>query len=177
MTELVLVPLEDLLVNWSSENVERLLRTFRCERDKDVEEFLVQKAIFFHKKHRSRTYLLLSEDRQKVLAYITLGIKCLQIPEDNLLSNKIHREMDVYKGVSQSYLIGQLGKADGVEKGIGPKLIKYALDIFNQSFRSIGCRTVRLDCKHDLIEYYEKNGFHLVSQEKDGDEYRMVTMF
>jgi len=85
--------------------------------------------------------------------------------------------MDVYKGVSQSYLIGQLGKADGAEKGIGPKLIKYALVIFRQSFRSIGCRTVRVDCKKDLIKFYEKNGFYLISKKKDREEYQMVTLF
>jgi predicted GNAT family N-acyltransferase len=178
MTDFVLTSLEDLLESWSSENVERLLGTFKCERDRDVEDFLIQKAIFFHKKHRSRTYLFLSNDRKTVLAYVTLGIKCLQIPEENLLSKKVYREMDVYKGVSQSYLIGQLGKADGVEMKIGPELIEFAINVFSQSFRSIGCRTVRLDCKHDLIKFYEKNGFHLVSHEKANDElYHMVALF
>ncbi|MDR0198376.1 MAG: GNAT family N-acetyltransferase [Methanomassiliicoccaceae archaeon] len=109
---------------------------------------------------------------------MTLGIKCLQVPEENLLSNKVRKEIDVHRGVSQSYLIGQLGKADGVGKGVGPKLIEFALSIFNQSFRSIGCRTVRLDYKHDLIKFYEKNGFHLVSQEGTGDDfYHMVALF
>ena len=86
--------------------------------------------------------------------------------------------MDVHEGVSQSYLLGQLGKADGMEKGIGSMLIRFAIDIFNQSFRSIGCRTVRLDCKKELIDYYEKNGFSLVSQKKTSkDLYHMVALF
>ena len=177
-TDLILVSLEKLLKNWSSENVEKLLRTFKCGRDGDVEDFLIQKAISFHKKLRSRTYLFLSNDRKNVLAYVTLGIKCLQIPEKNLLSNNIRKKMDVHKGVSQSYLLGQIGKADGVEKGIGSMLIRFAISIFSQSFRSIGCRTVKLDCKHGLIKFYEKNGFHLMSQKKDeDDEYQMVALF
>jgi len=177
MSDFVLTSLEDLLNNWSLESIERLLRTFKCERDPEVENFLTQKAILFHKKHRSRTYLFLSDDRKMVLAYVTLGIKCMRIPEDNPLSNKVNKEIDAHKGVFQSYLLGQLGKADGVEKGIGPVLIKFALDIFRQSFRSIGCRTVRLDCKRALVKFYEKNGFHLISQEKDSDECHMVALF
>jgi len=101
----------------------------------------------------------------------------MRVPEDNPLSNKIGKEIDAHKGVFQSYLLGQLGKSDGVERGIGPVLIKYALDIFRQSFRSIGCRTVRLDCKHALVKFYEENGFRLVSQEKDCDECHMVALF
>jgi hypothetical protein len=67
MIDLVPISLEDLLNNESSGNIEELLRTFKCERDKDVEEFLVQKAIIFHRKHRSRTYLFLSNDCRMVL--------------------------------------------------------------------------------------------------------------
>jgi len=43
MTELVLTSLEDLLNSWGPDNVERLLRTFKCERDPEVEEFLIKK--------------------------------------------------------------------------------------------------------------------------------------
>ena len=177
MSEQVLIPLGDLIDAWGPNDVGKLLNTFVCTRDPDLERFLRQDAIPFHEKHRSRTYLLLSEDGRKVLAYTTIGIKCLKVSEGMKLSNKIKKEMDVHKGVFQSYLIGQLGKADGAERGMGPKLIEFAISVFDQSFRSVGCRTVRLDCKQSLIKFYEGNGFKLISKEEDDDLFHMVMLF
>jgi len=172
------INLDDVLIEKEKNDVDKLLDTFHCRRDLDLERFLKQDAIQFHKKHRSRTYLFLSDDCKKVLAYVTLGIKSMNIPEANALTNRVKKEMDVYKGVSQSYLIGQLGKSDGVEKGIGPELIAFSLSVFEKSFRALGCRTVRVDCKQELIKFYEDNGFILISPEKDEDElYHMVLLF
>ena len=173
----VAVPLEDILSDWGSENVKTLLNTFKC-RDHDVERFLTEKAIQFHEKHLSRTYLFLSEGLSEVRAYVTLGIKCLKVPFNNQLSNRIKKNMNLHKDISQSYLIGQLGKADGVEKGMGQKLLRFSIDVFSKSFRSIGCRVIRLDCKKDLIRFYENNGFIMVSQEEDGEDlYHMIVLF
>ena len=36
----------------------------------------------------SRTYLAISDDEPKVLGYITTGIKCMRIPDENLLSGR-----------------------------------------------------------------------------------------
>ena len=174
--DLVSVSLEDVLKEWNAENVEKLLKTFKCDLEPELEEFLVEDAILFHKKHRSRTYLFLSDDHAKVLAYVTLGIKCLRVPEENELSNKVKKEMNIHNGISQSYLIGQLCKANGVGRGIGPKMIDFSLRVFNQSFKSIGCRVVRADCKTDLIKFYEKNGFQKVSQDEDGELHHMIMM-
>jgi len=175
--DLISVSLEDLLEKWGRENVERLLKTFKCRLEPNMEEFLTQDAISFHQKHRSRTYLFLSKDRMTVSAYVTLGIKCMSIPKKNELSKKVRDQMNVHNGISQSYLIGQLCKADNVEKGIGPKLIEFALSIFNKSFKSVGCRVVRADCKADLLDFYRENGFHQVSQTKEADElYHMVML-
>jgi len=173
----ILVSLNDLLESWGRDDTEMLLRTFRCEREPEIEEFLKQKAISFHEKHLSRTYLILSDDKTEVLAYVTLSIKCLEIPENNSLSRSIEKRMNVFKGVSQCYLIGQLCKADGAERGMGTKLIGIAISKIGQSFETVGCRTVRVDCKKDLVGFYEKHGFCMVSQKSNGDDlYYMVLL-
>lgn len=141
-----------------------------------MKEFLTKDAIPYHNKHRSRTYLFLSGDGMNVQAFVTLGIKCMKVPETNVLSAKIRKDMDIYKGVSQTYLLGQLCKSKTVEEKIGSDLIDFALRIFNQSFKSLGCRAIRADCKSDLIGFYEKNGFRLVSQDGDTGLYHMVML-
>ncbi|MCL2149228.1 MAG: hypothetical protein FWH47_07825 [Methanomassiliicoccaceae archaeon] len=176
--DLIPVSIGDIAEDWDPEHVGRLSGAFGCKRDLGLERFLMHDAMPFHKKHRPRTYLFLSADSKNVLAYVTLGIKSLKVPKENKLTNRVKKEMDIYKGVSQSYLIGQLGKPDGVEKGIRPEPIELALDVFERSFRAVGCRTVRLDCKRELVGFYEDNGFKMVSQEEGGGELRhMVFLF
>ncbi len=101
----VLISLRKLLDEWDRNDVDALLGTFRCERDPDVESFLLNKAISFHDRHLSRTYLVVSSGYSSVLAYVTLGVKCLRIPENNRISRSIEKKMNVFDGICQNYLI------------------------------------------------------------------------
>ncbi|MDR0779013.1 MAG: hypothetical protein LBE48_06235 [Methanomassiliicoccaceae archaeon] len=156
------------------ENVLNLLSAFSCSRDKDVESFLKEKAIVREKKHISRTYLIFRADAEpELVAYFTLAIGCMGV-SDIKCSNELLRKMNVRKDVVQNYLIGQLGKCDGGEKGLGKLAISYALARIKEANIKVGCRVIRVDCGGPLIEYYTDNGFKLVRQNAEGNLNQMV---
>ncbi|MDR0524218.1 MAG: hypothetical protein LBG62_07370 [Candidatus Methanoplasma sp.] len=79
------------------------------------------------------------------------------------------------RGIAQAYLLGQLARADGAQKGLGAAMISRALEMFKASSDIVGCMTVRLDCKDDLIPYYESIGFRRIGGHYN-DLNQMVTI-
>lgn len=99
--------------------------------------------------HISRTYVLIdvTDEDMTVTGYFTLAMKCIAIGEGMSVNDEIMQLMNVNRGVAQSYLIGQLSKADGCEKGKGKSMIEQALQIFQMGRELFGCSMVRLDGK------------------------------
>ena len=173
--------LSDLLSEVGEETISSLLSTFRCTADADAEYFLKNRAVMHEKDSVSRTYILLKSDYGKpiIKGYYTLAMKCLAIDEKRTISKKMRKEMNINNGIAQSYLLGQLAKADGVEKGFGKIMINRALDTFGKGKEMFGCRTLRLDCKNEskLIDYYISCGFKPIGRADKGDLNRMVMIF
>lgn len=129
------------------------------------------------KRDLSRTYLAVSKKSSEILGYVTLGIKCIIIPKEKLLSNNYLKKMNVdKKGIAQSYLLGQLARSKQSTAGFGDELIKFAIKKFQEAKKCVGCRMVRLDCMGDLVEYYQKRGFHRICENKSGDLNQMMIL-
>ncbi len=167
-----------LLNEFDEEKTLALLKTFRCERDADREDFLHNTAIMMEKKSISRTYLALSDG--VILGYFSIGLKCMRAPAErpynisNTFFNKMNIDRDT--GVAQSYLLGQLGRDDRSPKGLGKYLIKESLMRLDQARRIVGCRVVRVDCIDELIAYYESNGFFRIGRNAKDDLNQMVIL-
>lgn len=168
--------MSDFLEQLGKEAVSKVLSTFESKIESDTEKFLREKAIEMELRDVSRTYLALSSDGFTVLGFITISIKCLGVPKENLLSGKIlkHMNIDGTTGVAQSYLIGQLSRSKDSPSGFGEVLIDAALQHIRIAKVHVGCRLVRLDCHEELIGYYEKYGFKLVSDNQKGSLYQML---
>ncbi|MDR0524112.1 MAG: hypothetical protein LBG62_06820 [Candidatus Methanoplasma sp.] len=153
------------------------LDSFRCRRDLHREAYLRNSAMPLEKREMSRTYLIVSKS-DEIWGYYSLGMKCLEIRDDAVVSSSMRRKMNVNEetGVAQSYLLGQLGRSDDSPKGLGEMMLADALDIFRDANLLIGCRMVRLDCSADLVPYYKKHGFVKIgrSRSKDLDQLVMI---
>ncbi len=57
MSSYELVRLNELLKRDLESNIDRILKSFQCKRDKEREDFLHNKAIAFEKKEMARTYI------------------------------------------------------------------------------------------------------------------------
>lgn len=134
---------------------------------------MTERAIKFDKLCKSKTFLLLDEDKLSnkeigIVAYFSLAMQVISLP-DNLSSNAI-KKMD---GLSSRmhgkrlkdlsvYLIGQLAKNDLYSEHItGAEILKYAFSEICIARSIVGGRVVSVDCKNDekLLRFYESNGF------------------
>lgn len=174
--------LNEMLNSTGEENTSSLLSTFKCSMNPDAEDFLKTKSIAHEKYGISRTYLAVdkksSEEGYFINGYFTLAIKCIAINENHILSNKLYSKMNIDKGIAQTYLLGQLARADDTEIGLGKKMIYRALDIFTEGNKIFGCRVIRLDCKDEpkLIRYYRSCGFTLIGKNQDNTLNQMITI-
>ena len=148
---------------------------FRCSRDKDLESFLHHSAIPYEKREMARVYLAISDD-DAILGYFSISMRCGVVPQDAQISNTMKRKLNVQPetNVAQMFLIGQLGRADSSEPGFGRSLIVKAFNLIREANRIIGCPIVRIDCKPELVSYYETYGFQSVRLNNDGSLMMMV---
>jgi len=143
------------------------------------ENFLRNVALGHEKNDISRTYLFLEKtnsDVNTIKGFFTVAVKCLAIGEHHCIPDGISRQMNIDRGIAQSYLLGQLAKADGAEKGFGREMISRALGIFSKNNEMVGCRVARLDCRDDLLEYYKSCGFAFIGKNQNGILNQMVVI-
>ena len=170
--------LGDLISLYDEDKVTMVLNAFEPYKDSAAGEYLREKAIPMEKRDLSRTYLAVSMDDNTILGFITIGMKCMRVPQENLLSKSVMRQMNIEEnsGVAQAYLLGQLVRSKNTSSGFGDRLIDFAMEIFRESKRNVGCRIVRLDCSNELIPYYEKHGFKLVRMNNSGTLNQMIIL-
>ena len=165
-----------LLDEYSAEDVKCLLNSYRAVFDSSTESFLHEKAVDMEKRDLSRTYLAIDGDFD-VIGYITLGIKCISIPDCTGIGSNILRRMNIdgRSGIAQSYLLGQLSRSAKDPKGFGRELMMMALSELSIAKSKVGCRMLRLDCHDELVPYYEGLGFKCFCKNEAGTLDQMVT--
>ena len=155
---------------------------FVC-RDRGVEEFLKTKTFEFDKRNVARTYLVYDveeymADNFVVLAYFTLAPKPIVFGET--ISKRLIKEIDGFSKTAVSVgaiIIGQLGKDSRFTSKItGTDIIASIMKLANQVSEIIGGRVVFLECQNSdrLIEFYLRNGFHIMQNNERAGLIQMV---
>lgn len=152
--------------------LQQVFSTFSCDRNLDVERFLLEQSINFTKKNQSVTYVVLTPEEGQIIGYFTITIKPITVNGDsfsNTVKKKIARvsEQDEESGnySLSAYLIAQLGKnfKDGAnEKISGDQLLGLAIEKIKELQYMAGGMVIFLEAenKEKLIHFYEdKNGF------------------
>lgn len=189
--EVIVFPLRKLLSQGETTgNIQKLsglLSSYACDRDKDIESFLHNRAIDFERLNKSRTYLVcdgniwFTDRKVVILGYISVSLKVLDLSESisnrkrkmlDGLSAKLHGE--VIKSVP-CYLIGQLAKNSNVpcERSIsGAELINCAISIIRLAETYVGGRYVLIECRDipKLLKFYTDNNFELFDKLPFGNE-------
>ena len=171
-----MVSLTEFIRTYGRDGASSFLRTFIPLTDTKVAEYLYEDAIPMEIRDLSRTYLAFSNDSRSIQGYVTIGMKCIRIPVENLLSSSVLRQcnIDESTGVAQAYLLGQLARSINSEKGFGKDLIEYAISRLRKAKEIIGCRVARLDCSDDMVDYYKKNGFKPICSNGRGNLTQMM---
>lgn len=152
----------------------KLLSSFSCPLNPDVESFLHKTAIEFTKQSLASTYLIMASYKSQYVlcGYFTLAIKSFCLDKNCIPNAKWRKRLNKFAQFDnkvQRYfisapLIGQLGKnfANGYNKLIsGDELLLLALNKVREMQYIAGGKIVYLECEHKepIIDFYERNGF------------------
>lgn len=156
-------------------SVEEVLSDFEAVNTpskEDVETFLKSKSYDMEVAGQAVTYLLLNDhalnNNQFIIdGYFTLAIKAFEFRSE-ISKHGRRRLTGKSDDFVPAYLIGQLAKSSSAGHGIGRELLAQAKSYIYSAIQTVGGRLIYLDCKDDLVSYYEKNGFSfLQKQEKN----------
>ena len=153
--------------------VKNMLSSFSCPYNKDIEDFLKNKAITFSDQSLSKTHLVYTSYKGKpvLVGYFALAQKYIIIKKESLskrLRSRISKfatyDQDLKQFYTSAYLIGQLSKnySNQYDKLIsGDELLKMATDKLSAIQQEIGGKIIYLECEDNekLIEFYSRNGF------------------
>ena len=114
-----IINLIDIYNSLGESETKEILKNFKCELNPDVEYFLKEKAIEFSKQDISRTFIVMSQYKNKevIVGYFAITNKITAIKKDILskTKRKIIKRYAKFDSHTNSYdinlpLIGQLGK-------------------------------------------------------------------
>jgi hypothetical protein len=175
-------PLGKIIGTKFEKSVREAINGFSCK-DKDVEDFLKNKAFDFEKRNKSRTYLVVDKDKYvagefALLAYFTLSLKSLEFRDD--LSKSKVKDIDGFskdvKGVAIA-LVGQFGKDENKAKNVsGKDLLDTCMDFIYQVHTLIGGRYVLIECLDfdKVVGFYRDNSFEVLQLDKSDNYLQMV---
>ncbi len=161
----------------SNRKVRKVLERFFCSKNRDLEDFLHNRALTFEKHLRARTYLYIDNETKEVAGYFTITISTLHT---NGVSREVVKLLDGYKDDTPSipcYLIGQLGKSGKYESfKIGKYILHDTITIIDNAQLSLGGRFILLDAinKKQLIEFYKNNAFFPIENDDDLESIKMI---
>lgn len=170
--------LSDLLSTHGEDVTRQILSTFYSPNNKDVDNFIKEKAIIFDEQSFAKVHLVFTQYKgtQVLVGYYALANKSFVIKAgvnktstakiSQSLRKRIARfaylDKDTNQFIVTAPLIGQLGKNYNFKDLItGDILLEYACDTVREVQSLTGGKFVYLECedKPFLIDFYTRNGF------------------
>ena len=148
------------------------LAHFSIPLNKEVEDFIRNKALQATKLKSSITYVLVDEDIAEVIGYFTLLVKPFTIPA-SCLSSTNRRLISRFSEVNEEtgnytasvFLLAQIGKNYAIQRQYqvsGRDLLEVALDKLRAAQDLIGGKLVLIERETErmkLHDFYNANGF------------------
>lgn len=171
MIDYIVVPLGELLSKgYEGEKLNNSFKKFSCQRESDLEDFLVHKAITYERTNYGKSYLLINRAELKkgnfeIVAYFTIAQRSVDISK---LSNKRKRKvLGDYPGrdsikSAPAFLIGQLGRCDEYSNDdlSGQQLLNECYHVISLAAQVVGGNLLVLECREHMFEkFYEGQGF------------------
>ena len=159
------------------------LAQFSIPLNKEVEDFIRNKALQATKLKSSITYVLVDEDIAEVIGYFTLLVKPFTIPA-SCLSSTNRRLISRFSEVNEEtgnytasvFLLAQIGKNYAIQRQYqvsGRDLLEVALDKLRAVQDLIGGKLVLIERETErmkLHDFYKANGFKSWNSRYDKNE-------
>ena len=147
------------------------IQSFSCPKNREVEDFLKNKARHSSRLSSSMTYLVWDDETKELLGYFTLTAKAYSVMGVSL-NSKNRRLIERFAEVDANgyfnaavYLIAQIGKNYALPEDhriSGNDLLALAIEKLSMVKQSIGGKLVMVEREIDrpkLLDFYESNGF------------------
>ncbi len=167
MREFVVIPLGEILVKeYDRQKIEDAFKKFSCQRETDLENFLVHKAILYENANFGKTYLCIDRKALEkgnfiVLAYFTIAQKSLDV--SSLSKNRKRKLLGDHPGRDglnsvSTYLIGQLGRSDDctAEELSGQQILNECYYQISRAAKIVGGSVIVLECREHMYEKFYK---------------------
>lgn len=185
------INLNELMEQIGESETKRILSSFACDKNKEVERFIKDKAAYFSSRGWAKTHLVFwqstdekwTDKSTELVGYYSIAPKTITIKKGTISLGKWSKicthgicTNDPKECTLSALLIGQLGKNyhDGNDTLItGSELLQLAIEKIKKVQAETGGRVVYLECEDapGLIKFYEDNGFIVFGKRKlDGDE-------
>ena len=187
MREYIIFSLGDLIKgDYTEKDLSPFFNDFTCEREKDLEIFLRNKAITYDNSNLGKTSLIIDKDsfdqgKLDVMAFFTIGQTSVDIGA--LSNNKKKKLLGSVPGRDkllsyQAYLIGQLGRSDmyTTDDISGETILNECYAEIRKVQRIVGGRLLLLECREHMFElFYQKKGFEKLTDFPD--EHGLYTLY
>ena len=144
----ICISCQDLLKEYSEEEIKTIVSSFSCPREPFIEDFVQQKCIHAEKMGNTRSYFIFDADDFALLGYYALTLKILHLKK---ISKKKAKALHLPDNVNQSlptYYIGLLAKNETYKDQIeGKYILENALDIIETAADYVGGRVIWLEAK------------------------------
>ena len=182
MIEYQVIPLREILIDESIvSKIEESFKKFSCQREKDLENFLMRKAITYEKTNFGKTYLCIDKKELEknqtlsIIAYFTIAQNSLDI--SNLSNKKKRKVLGNYPGRDSlnsipTYLIGQLGRNDAYSSDdlSGEQILKECYHALSIAAKIIGGNLLILECREHMFDkFYSHYGFQKLYDTVDSE--------
>ena len=171
-----------------SKQIEEVLKSYRCTKDRDIESFLQTKAVTYEKRGWCSIYLLINRENYfhkgiiSVDGYFTLSNKIVALTDmvSGAKRRKLFNGMKRESGMVHFILIGQLGKyigQPGEDDAAGDisavQLLDRAFEIIYEVKKRITCSCALIECKDEpkLCRLYEDYGFRELQKSENMHQY------
>lgn len=152
------------------------IKPFDCG-DPDLNGFLFDDAKKYLNEMLAVTYLLEDSQAQKTVAYYCLLNDQIELnPEEKSKWNKLNRNIPNSKRhhAYPAVKIGRLGVSkEYAHQNIGRMVLLQIKMIFSRMNLS-GCRFITVDAYSQAVPFYEKCGFHYLSNKDENDTTRAM---
>lgn len=166
--------------------IEESFKKFSCQREVDLENFLLQKAIPYERTNFGKTNLLIDLDELdkgnfSIMAYYTIAQRAVDISK--LPAKKKRKVLGEYPGRDSlnaipAYLIGQLGRNDAytTEELSGEQILNECYNSISNAAQVVGGNLVVLECREPMFErVYASKGF--LKLYNDLNEEKLYTLY
>lgn len=171
---------------YDKQKIEEIFKKFSCQRETDLEDFLLYKAIAYERSNYGKTHLIIDYDELlqtgeiKIAAYFTISHRPIDI--SHLSKSKRKKTFKEYPGADHlnsisAYLIGQLGRCDNyTSKDLdGQTILNECYHAISVAARVVGGNVVILECRECMFSnFYEKQGYKKLSDELNKERLYML---